>query len=1387
MLSDDHRAFLNNQAITDEVIDSCGIQSKTSRPTGIAFPWRSRDGVEVFQLRPDTPVKDSKGRPMKYLFPEDSPLIMNQLRDADDGGPILIVEGTKQQYAALGYAPPEYAIYGLSGCWNWVDQGRVSWVPDLMWAFGRAVFLLFDADLDTNHAVWSAASEFTKQLKRSGVSEVKYVQTTARGSNGLDDVLGALPADRRATMLALWIAQATTRLPKKPKSPKTSGFFRDDGSLLVKQATEAVLRENPAALTAERSVALYMNGAYRIDPSALIAKVVDLLGDDYRREWRATIEETATGLLYARGLILPDTIAVPLLNVKNGMLDLATMTLKPHDPEYMSSSQLPIEWDPDAKCPTYESWIEDRIGDQTDDLEEASSVMLDPSRTPTKAVFAFGPSRSGKSTFIRILQEIAGGENRSAVTLHQLSEDKFAAANVYGKILNSAADLSTRHVDDLSIFKMMAGEDSIMGNRKFGSQFTFTNRALFAFSANDPPTVGEVSRAYLERIKPFEFPRSYAGRENPKIEEDIMKELSGVVVRLVRAWQRMHERGHYLPTNPIVRRKFEVKSNRVLQWLTEEKQIVPTDTTMVPEGGGSTLTVLYQSFVKWAEDQKTRPMGKKTFTSHLESQRGVKEVRIGANKTRGYNVVTAREDDHQEDDLEGGKGGNFFSTSYTPGKSTVAGSEGGEEEKNSLVVDAKISATFATLATRQNGQQDSEGHESCEGSPDQGQAHTSQPANGASRLDTPSSATGGSTSSGALASGTTDAPDAPASSIKGTCSSGASQTGSSSVQGAPMPENLIPFDLEAAGVGRTVFAYPGTFVKLAGLVNGHGPEIVSVERLMEIIRNPKNLISGHNTTGFDFVALARHHGLDLRSLIGRSFDTDLMVRLDDPPRSGRDGISAMPKGYYGLDQSSPRYGGPAKSDDLSRLAKRYGGYDMIPDDDPEYRSYLEGDLQAQAALSAALLPKLDAYARRENNVGLITAQMTVNGCRVDVEELTRTLLEQADRKENAKLTLNRIAGMPLNKVTSYKTKPDKVEPYASPLATKAGKDAIVGALMECGIPEDAFPRTAKQNVISLTGDLKQSINDHYREHKFVIRDKERAAEIIDLVQLLVGERTIYQTTENCRVGDRVHPSIRPYQASGRWGVTEPGLTVFGKRNGKYVERRIIIPEPGHSILAVDLAQGDMRAVAAHSRDEKYMRIFTEPGPDGKPRDLHSEIALAVFGDVKYREIAKPLGHGWNYGESVRRMVANGADQKLAQQFDDMMREQYPQLVQWQNNVRGVAEEGRLLDNGFGRLMRADERFAYTQAPALVGQGCTRDMLAEGLLRLPLEFWPYLRVIVHDEVVMSVPTKDFEEISRIVVDCMSFDLADVTGGRLASVPVVAEASKPGRTWAEVYEK
>src|SRR5690606_17453600 len=134
-------------------------------------------------------------------------------------------------------------------------------------------------------------------------------------------------------------------------------------------------------------------------------------------------------------------------------------------------------------------------------------------------------------------------------------------ANLYGKMVNICADLSSAHLTDTSLFKQLTGADTVHANRKYGHQFEFTNTALFAFSANRIPTVNETSSAYLERIKPFSFPHSFAGRENPDLEAALMEELPGILVRLVEAWRRRKERGGYLPTDADTLRAFETGSD----------------------------------------------------------------------------------------------------------------------------------------------------------------------------------------------------------------------------------------------------------------------------------------------------------------------------------------------------------------------------------------------------------------------------------------------------------------------------------------------------------------------------------------------------------------------------------------------------------------------------------------------------------------------------------------------------------------------------------------------------------------------------------------------------------------------------------------------------------
>jgi DNA polymerase I-like protein with 3'-5' exonuclease and polymerase domains len=62
----------------------------------------------------------------------------------------------------------------------------------------------------------------------------------------------------------------------------------------------------------------------------------------------------------------------------------------------------------------------------------------------------------------------------------------------------------------------------------------------------------------------------------------------------------------------------------------------------------------------------------------------------------------------------------------------------------------------------------------------------------------------------------------------------------------------------------------------------------------------------------------------------------------------------------------------------------------------------------------------------------------------------------------------------------------------------------------------------------------------------------------------------------------------------------------------------------------------------------------------------------------------------------------------------------------------------------------------------------------------------LRGIIHDEIVLSIPERDVEEVSRIVVAAMEFDLYDVTDGRLAHMPIAVDTSPPGKNWSQCYE-
>lgn len=579
----------------------------------------------------------------------------------------------------------------------------------------------------------------------------------------------------------------------------------------------------------------------------------------------------------------------------------------------------------------------------------------------------------------------------------------------------------------------------------------------------------------------------------------------------------------------------------------------------------------------------------------------------------------------------------------------------------------------------------------------------------------------------------------------------------------PVPSVPVGLDLETWDA-QDLFHHDakilGPYVRLVGA----GPMDDVVTGSTEVLERVtgSNSLVGVNLALFDLPALDVHEGIPVESTIPRAHDIRFCAFQDDPPTS--DETKPGPKyKRYNLESLANRYLDDHKSDLGKALAAEYGGWGHIAMTDSRYHAYCQDDVIKALRLAQAL-PMTD-YDRREMEVAAITARATIEGFRVDVPALERRIMDQAGELERGKTMLSERFGFPL---TNKAGKPAK-----APQRTAAGKIAFENAIEATGFPLDVWDR-GQDGTLSLAKEIMSEALEHAESEGF-----DEAALIIRSVQAMNGLRSNAANILRCVSGDRVHPSFEPFQAFGRWSVKEPGLTVL-KKAAQDSDRVFMLPDPGHVLVSFDADQVDIRCVAFHSQDPGLLAIVNDPD-----RDIHNEISDLAFGrhDEPFRFHAKSCDLGWLYGRSVNGLAQTpGIEYESAQRVDETMRRQFSTVVDWQDDVRQRAENRALLDNGFGRHFRCDEGREYTQAPAGHGQSMTRDVVAEGLLIMKLthpEMIPMLRLIVHDEIVMSIPEDIVEEVSRAVIECMTITKGGVrfTWGR----------SPAGHNWASCYVK
>src|SRR5690606_38296347 len=102
-----------------------------------------------------------------------------------------------------------------------------------------------------------------------------------------------------------------------------------------------------------------------------------------------------------------------------------------------------------------------------------------------------GEGSNGKSVFLGLIEAFLGAENVSNVSLHDLTSDRYASAELYGKMANIFADLRADKITDAGTFKVVVSGDRIRAQRKHQQPFTFKPYAKLIFSANQIPETSD--------------------------------------------------------------------------------------------------------------------------------------------------------------------------------------------------------------------------------------------------------------------------------------------------------------------------------------------------------------------------------------------------------------------------------------------------------------------------------------------------------------------------------------------------------------------------------------------------------------------------------------------------------------------------------------------------------------------------------------------------------------------------------------------------------------------------------------------------------------------------------------------------------------------------------
>jgi len=310
-----------------------------------------------------------------------------------------------------------------------------------------------------------------------------------------------------------------------------------------------------------------IKGTYSDDAIPLVkAELMLLLGNEFKK----TYSEETIYQLKIKTYVNRENVEPPeqLFPCANGLLDINIRELRPHTPSYFFTNRSETIYNPNAVAPKFLQFLEEVECPKMDTIQEFCGYLMLNSPRFKKAIFLYGPTDSGKTTFSNAIFNVIGHENTCSIPIQSLDR-RFQEQRLYQKRANVVGDLGSEAFKNVSMFKRTTGGDIIEAEVKGANKtikFVWTGKHWF--DANDlPDPKGDADTdAFYNRLILAAFSKQIPkDQQNKKLPDELIEERSGILNWMLDGLDRLEENEGFTDKTEIteIREHYKRASNNV--------------------------------------------------------------------------------------------------------------------------------------------------------------------------------------------------------------------------------------------------------------------------------------------------------------------------------------------------------------------------------------------------------------------------------------------------------------------------------------------------------------------------------------------------------------------------------------------------------------------------------------------------------------------------------------------------------------------------------------------------------------------------------------------------------------------------------------------------------